>query len=331
MPESILDYLHRVHKEPVPRWLEECDFSSGFLLDRFFESRTVYYPGAGHDGSPIKLFNRSHSAHCFVWVDRCYDFDELMRREGTEGFDLKGYDVRHIHHTDIVIRTVYGPPVHNPSCHMVVYDRRPHLGDEHGAERLALLVVRAEAHSAYEQIYGGRFRGNPPFAVVLQECMRLPGDDRPFGGLRSLMYEAAQRNGLPGFLLVGTDNTRPWPGYVRLENVHSTFGGTVGNSRYGTTERWLYQLRAGKRREHAERVRPHLKVAARFHLPEDRLVEWLEFNGVPPPSGSKWSLRTVRRIGRRLGLWPYRSSLREGRNPTLSVPEDDMRRRRQGR
>ena len=301
MPESILDYLRRVHREPVPRWLEEGDFS----LDRFFESRTVYYPGAGHDGSPIKLFNRSHSAHCFVWVDRRYDFDELMRREGTEGFDLKGYDVRHVHHTDIVIRTVYGPPVRNPSCHMVVYDRQPYLGDEHGAERLALLVVRAEAHSAYEQIYGGRFRGNPPFAAVLQECMRLPGDDHPFGGLQSLMHEASRRNGLPDFLLVGTDNTRPWPGYVRLENAHSTFGGTVGNSRRGTTERWLYQLRAGKRREHAERVRPHLKVAARFHLPEDRLVEWLEFNGVPPPSGNKWSLRTVRRIGRRLGLWPY--------------------------
>ena len=105
MPESIVDYLHRVHREPVPRWLEESDFS----LDRFFESRTVYYPGAGYDGSPIKLFNRSHSAHCFVWVDRCYDFDDLRSGEGTGGFDLKGYDV--CHQTDIVIRTNYGPLV----------------------------------------------------------------------------------------------------------------------------------------------------------------------------------------------------------------------------
>ena len=303
MPESIRDYLHRVHREPVPRWLEEGDFS----LDRFFESRTVYYPGASDDGSPLKLFNRSHSAHCFVWVDRRYDFDELMSREGTEGFDLDGYDVRHVHHTDIVIRTVYGPPVHNFSCHMVVYDRRPHLGDEHGAERLALLVVRAEAHSAYEQIYGGRFTGNPPFAVVLQECMRLPGD-LCFGG-PSPMYQAARMNGLPGLLLVGTDNTDPWPGYVRLERFRRIRGGDP------LSRRWLYQTRAGKRREHAERVRPHLKVAARFQLPEDRLVEWLEFNGVPPPSGSKWSLRTVRRIGRRLGLGRIRpdpeSTLRE--------------------
>ena len=236
MPESMLDYLHRVHREPVPRWLEEGDFS----LDRFFASRTVYYPGAGDDGSPIKLFNRSHSAHCFVWVDRRYDSEELMTREGTEGFDLDGYDVRHVHHTDIVIRTVYGPPVHNSSCHMVVYDRRPHLGDEHGAERLALLLVRAEAHAAYEQIYGGRFRGNPPFAVILQECMRLPGDELLFGGPRSLMYQAAQRNGLPGLLLVGKNNTCEWPGYVKLQNLRSIRGGTP------LSQRWLYRLPAEK-------------------------------------------------------------------------------------
>ena len=243
MPESILDYLRRVHREPVPRWLEEGDFS----LDRFFESRTVYYPGAGHDGSPIKLFNRSHSAHCFVWVDRRYDFDELMRREGAEGFDLKGYDVRHVHHTDIVIRTVYGPPVRNPSCHMVVYDRQPYLGDEHGAERLALLVVRAEAHSAYEQIYGGRFRGNPPFAAVIQDH-GLGGSEvmtgHSFGGCDSPIFHAAQRNGFPRFLLcgIGHGGTRSWPRYEKVDNIHSTFGGTVGISRYGTTERWLYQL-----------------------------------------------------------------------------------------
>ena len=300
MPESIRDYLHRVHREPVPTWLKEGDFSSDRFLDRFFESRTVYYPGAGDDGSPLKLFNRSHSAHCFVWVDRRYDFDELRSREGTGGFGLlKGYDV--CHQIDIVIRTNYGPLVADLPCHMLVYERCSYLGDEHGAERLALLVICAEAHAAYEQIYLGRFRGNPPFAVVLQECMGGP-DEHPFGG-PSPMYEAARKNGLPGFLLVGTDNTSPWPGYVRLEHFRRIRGGMP------LSRRWLYQLRAGKRREHAEQVRPHLKVAARFHLPEDRLVEWLEFNGVPPPSGSKWSLRTVRRIGRRLGLWPYRRVL----------------------
>ena len=292
MTEPMRDYLLRVHREPMPAWLRKGDLS----LERFFESRTVYYPGSGHDGSPIKLFNQSHSAHCFVWVDRRYDLQELKSGETAEGFDLKGYDVRHVHQTNPVIGERDELPVHNPVCRMLVYDRKPHLGDEHGAERLALLVVRAEAHAAYVRVYGRRIRRNPPFAVILQECMRLPGD-RPFGG-PSAMYHTARTNGLPGLLLVGT-NTKPWPGFVRLENLRSVHGGQP------LSQRRLYQTRAGKRREHAELVRPHLRVAARFQLPEDRLVEWLEFNGVPPPSGSKWSLRAIRRIGRRLGLWTY--------------------------
>ena len=240
MHESILDYLRRIYIEPVPNWLAEGDFS----LDRFFESRTVYYPGAGDDGSPIKLFNQSHSAHCFVWVDQRYDFDEMM----TMGkLDLKGYDIHQAHQMDLTIRTNYDSSVGNTSyTHMVVYDRRSGYGDEHGATRLAILFVRAEAHSAYEQIYGDRFRENPPFAVVIQECMENQSDGRLFGGPRSFIYEAARKNGLPSFLLVGAGNTIPWPGYARVNNVRATFGGTVGPSRYGTTERWLYQLEADK-------------------------------------------------------------------------------------
>ena len=142
---------------------------------------------------------------------------------------------------------------------MVVYDRRPHLGDEHGAEGLALLVVGAEAHSAYEQIYGGRFRGNPPFDsgssgvhASFQVTIALSEVSDP-----SCMRRRKGTD-LPGFLLVGTDNTRPWPGYDRLENVHSTFG--VEQSAFRdmelTASVGFRQLRAGKRREHAERVRP---------------------------------------------------------------------------
>ena len=291
MLESMLDYLHKVHREPVPRWLKDGEFS----LDKFFESRTVYYPGAGMDGSPIKLFNRSHAAHCFVWVDQGYQFD-AMRAGGQ--LALKGYYICHVHRTDMEIGAGDGDPVVQPACHMVVYDRCRYLGDDHGAERLALLVVRAEAHGAYEQIYGDRFRENRPFGVVLQECMiALAGG--LFGGPVAPIYAAARANGLPRFLLVGADNTRPWPGYVRLENLRRIRGGMP------LSRRWLYQLRADKRREHAERVRPFLQLAARFRIPEDRLVEWLEFNGAPPPSGSRWSLRTAHRIGRRLGLWPY--------------------------
>lgn len=303
---KVQGYLYRNHREDVPNWLKEDEFS----LERFFESRTVYYPGAGNDGSPIRLFNRSHSAHCFVWVDQRYEFDQT-KENGS--LDLKGYEIRHHDLTDIRIRTNYNSEVGNTSCcHMVVYDRQPGFGDRHGAERLALLIIRAEAHSAYEQIYGDRFRTNPLFAVVIQ--------DHGFGGnftghtfgyeagaylaSNSPILNAAQRNGLPRFLLVGEHGgTRVWPGYARVGNVCRTRGG-MHNHR-----RWLYQRQNGPEdaeSEYAEQVGLYIKLATRFRLPEDRLGEWLEFNGVSPPSGSNaWSHQAVRRIGHRLGFWPW--------------------------
>ena len=299
MAEAISNYLYRVHKEAVPRWLEEGDFS----LDRFFESRTVCYLGSGCDGSPVKLFNRGHASHCFVWVDQSYDFDEMV---AMGELSLKGYGIHEARQVGLTVRTDYESPVGNTSCsHMVVYDRASGFGDEHGAARLAIVFVRAEAHSAYEQIYGERFGNNPPFAVVVQDH-GLGGNftGHEFGGPNSPVFKAAQRNGLPSFVLFGERAERTgadlWPGYASVDNVRATFGGMHRN------RRWLCQLRADKRREHAELVRPYLELAARFRLPGDRIAEWLEFNGVPPPSGrNAWTRQSARRVGRRLSLWPY--------------------------
>ena len=236
MPESMPDYLYRVHREPMPNWLLEGKLS----LARFFESRTVCYPGSGSDGSPIKLFNRSHASHCFVWVDQGYDFDEMM----TIGeLDLKGYDIHQAHQMDLTIRTNYDSSVGNTSyTHMVVYDRRSGYGDEHGATRLAILFVRAEAHSAYEQIYGDRFRTNPPFAVIIQDHgLGCNFTNHSFGYpesgyIGSPIFNAARRNGLPRFLLFSEPGgTELWPGYVKVENVRPTFGGMHRN------RRWLCQ------------------------------------------------------------------------------------------
>ena len=98
MPETMQDYLRRVHREDMPRWLETGEL----LLEKFFQSRTVYYPGAGTDGSPIKIFNCSHSSHCFVWVDQEYEFNEMER---TGKLYLRGYNVREARQMDIVIQT----------------------------------------------------------------------------------------------------------------------------------------------------------------------------------------------------------------------------------
>ena len=62
------NYL-RTLAEPVPGWIEDFREGEPFPRNAFFGSRVVYYPGAGDDGSAVRLFNSTHSCHCFVYVD----------------------------------------------------------------------------------------------------------------------------------------------------------------------------------------------------------------------------------------------------------------------
>ena len=84
---TIVEYFSEV-SEPYPRWLYEGDYS----LRNFFRSRTVLYPGVGADGRPLDIFNPSHSAHCYFFVDQIYSAACLDQQTG----DIPtGYKVIH--------------------------------------------------------------------------------------------------------------------------------------------------------------------------------------------------------------------------------------------
>ena len=59
----------------MPAWLEKPKEQLGFSVDNlrsFLDSRSLFYGGAGFDGSPLRLFNKSHAVHCHLHAD--YDF-----------------------------------------------------------------------------------------------------------------------------------------------------------------------------------------------------------------------------------------------------------------
>ena len=64
-----LDYLYNNYREPTPAWLMAIDRDSEIPWKQFFESRTVFYPGAGMDPHTVNLFGGAHCAHCFINVD----------------------------------------------------------------------------------------------------------------------------------------------------------------------------------------------------------------------------------------------------------------------
>ena len=63
------EYLYNNYREPTPDWLMGIDKDSEIPWKQFFESRTVFYPGAGMDPHTVEVFGGGHCAHCFINVD----------------------------------------------------------------------------------------------------------------------------------------------------------------------------------------------------------------------------------------------------------------------
>ncbi len=63
------DYLYKNYREPTPDWLMAINKDSEIPWKQFFESRTVFYPGAGMDPHTVNVFGGGHCAHCFINVD----------------------------------------------------------------------------------------------------------------------------------------------------------------------------------------------------------------------------------------------------------------------
>ena len=260
---------------PLPTWLAEGDYN----LEHFFGSRTVFYPGSGKDGHPLAIFNPSHSAHCYFFVDQCYSTENLedeignppngytvifdrqysaedLRRESV--YPLPQAELRHFStpprvDADFPARSYLSkddsilPAVDSASAvRLRVYEREPEYDENHGAKRFAIFCLGMEARTAYEWFYGTMFRSNPPFAILLQHHS-MGGDfakdtagDKGLVSSDGKLYRVAFSSGLPEFLIV-TDNTKEWKGYATVPDVASDRGGVSAGF-----DRWLYKLRPGK-------------------------------------------------------------------------------------
>lgn len=217
--------------EAEPGWMRSWSeapprVSARSLLQAFLDSRTVYYPGSGIDGHPVSLLNRSHSAHCYIYVDYGIRKSELLDEIYNKGF--RGYEA--IRRVDLLmhdfedtqeISEVYhkGPrpagliKSEPPYAFIQLFRRQREFSDAHGAEFFAILFLFADGHAAFEAIYARRRPVRSPFAVVLQDNV-FGGNWASFGGSGPLHAVAQVSRRLPAYLLVA-GNTKPWSGYVR--------------------------------------------------------------------------------------------------------------------
>lgn len=221
MPVPLVDYLEEHYREPQPAWLdlacpEPDPVTRRVIIEGFLRSRIVYYPGAGKDGRPVRLFNSAHAAHAYI-----YAVHGISRRNITpdnvrtwRGF--RGYRIVAI--LDLEHRDPTAAPEHSQSplwgwdaperpgsslaeeryAALYVLERLPEYDAAHGARRFAVLVVLADAFAAYYALFCRHGAIARPFCVVYEEAGILGGELEPLRRGRAALEAQRMRGRVAG-------------------------------------------------------------------------------------------------------------------------------------
>ena len=222
---TVVEYLKQ-NPEPLPEWLRQS--SPKFDRESFFNTRTVYYPGAGNDGEPVRICAQSHAAHTFIYVDYDVSIGEVHDRvQGVvhnEGF--QGY---HVENDEAVAESVLSPSgwvPHLAPSELTDINKRPTIapfglfvslkrddahGDEYGPERLVILFVGGEGVATFDALYCQEHETSPPFLVVNEDHKYEDGSTK-FGKDGPLDTLTNRTGTCPNYLLV-SEGSSPWSGY----------------------------------------------------------------------------------------------------------------------
>ena len=224
--------------ETMPEWLKNHKNGGKVDFAALLASRIVYYPGSALEGSPIHVFNSAHAVHVYLYVDYGFSKEEIERLLSEHipmGYHI--YDEPEVTERDILphapqyhltanefedVRELYKVsqvPTQNSFGFLKIYERDESLGDEHGAERFAVLFLGGDAIAIYDAIFGNTTA--VPFACILGNY----GFDGSYAGFYGggLLETIAKRiNRLPKYIVC--DKDYPWSGYSMLKTVGGTYG-----------------------------------------------------------------------------------------------------------
>ena len=222
---TVVEYLKQ-NPEPLPEWLRQS--SPKFDRESFFNTRTVYYPGAGNDGEPVRVCAQSHAAHTFIYVDYDVSMEEIQARvqdivssQGFRGYFDEGAQV--VEKADLSpsgwvphlapseLKDINKYPAIEPFGLFVSLLRDADLGDDHGPERLGILFIGGEGIATFDALYCQEHETPPPF-LVISEDHRFEDGSTKFGKDGPLDTLTNRTGTCPNYLLVSEDNS-PWSGY----------------------------------------------------------------------------------------------------------------------
>ena len=240
----IFEYLRQL-KEEMPKWLLDYKPGEKLNIDDVLNSRSLYYPGSGHDGTPLRILNQSHAVHLFIYSDYQYKKEETEKRLQEEGAFL-GYHLIGEQEVSEEELTPYLVTYHSSRkvikqaqdfyrnnnlvnkegyCLLKIYERDENYDDNHGAKRFAFMYICGDSYATYDALFGnGHHR--VPFCLEVSNY----GFGNEYGAFDASgpFNEILEKtNAYPEFLLESI-YSQTFKGYEMVKDVQASSGGVHG-------------------------------------------------------------------------------------------------------
>lgn len=229
----MISYLSK-YREEEPEYIARYLRGEQITFRDVMSSRVGYYPGSGFDGSLIKVGNKSHSVHSFLYVDygvkRKELEDRLAQKDSILGYHPVGqieWQERDLlpngqYPIEINITPRHGQPLtfvdkeETPYCFSVIMQRDTDKGDAWGARHFVVTFLFADGIATYYQLFVREYQKSP-WLFLLQDH-GFGGNYDSFGSGGILDRIIRRYRCYPPFVMCA-GNTRMWNGYEQVADA----------------------------------------------------------------------------------------------------------------
>jgi hypothetical protein len=226
---DMITYL-RNFREEEPEWLKDYFNGKKFTFKDIMSSRVGFYPGyylkLHCDGTLIRVGNKSHSVHSFLYVDhikRKYLEDEIAKENSFLGYHPVGSPIEW-QESDLIpsgqhpiLRTTFNIQ-ENPYCFSIIMNRDEDKDDSWGAEHFVVTFLFGDSINVYYRLFRKEY-SKAPWLFFLNERYKGTYFER----------DIQNSHRYPPYVIFA-NNANIWKEYEKVENI-SPVGG-VFNRRH---------------------------------------------------------------------------------------------------
>ncbi len=233
--EQCVYMLRSFCRHALPDWLSTCNIDAPLPATDLL-ANSVYYPACAFDGRPVKYCGGF--SHSFVYVDYGVSSERLLAELWFGSYRKVGGrfvgrdEMLGLNSWQPILPNVavdgdqnrYASHVVGPYAYWSVWERAPHLDDNHGPERFSFLYIAGDGAETFQSLYYSNSRA-PSLVAIIQPGEGFGHNWTNFFDSRQILARSVLSNpyGLPDYLLLGGlgsdveyQRSIVWPGYSRL-------------------------------------------------------------------------------------------------------------------